>query len=236
MRPKPSLPLMFALAAAALLPAAGAGVRLGLWSWQTGFLLLRLAFFAGAVTAVLALIVLLVPRLRSSTSATPAAALLIGLATAFVPWYALQTARGYPPIHDISTDTQDPPAFVAVLALRAGAANPPDYPGEQAAQAQRRAYPDLQPLMLAAAPQAAFLRARDAARAMGWEIVAEDGSAGRIEATATTFWFGFKDDIVIRVAPSGAGSRIDVRSKSRVGRGDAGANAKRIRAFLRSMT
>ena len=67
---------------------------------------------------------------------------------------------------------------------------------------------------------------------MGWEVVAADPAAGRIEAVATTFWFGFKDDIVVRVAPAGAGSLIDARSKSRVGVGDLGTNAQRLRAYL----
>jgi uncharacterized protein (DUF1499 family) len=78
----------------------------------------------------------------------------------------------------------------------------------------------------------AFRRAADAARAMGWEMVAADSAAGRVEATATTRWFGFKDDVVVRVRPDGAGSRIDVRSVSRVGGSDVGANAARIRAYL----
>ncbi len=69
---------------------------------------------------------------------------------------------------------------------------------------------------------------------MGWKIVDENQAEGRIEATATTRWFGFKDDVVIRIAPSGGnGSRVDVRSVSRVGRSDVGTNARRIRAFLK---
>jgi uncharacterized protein (DUF1499 family) len=70
---------------------------------------------------------------------------------------------------------------------------------------------------------------------MGWEIAAADAPSGRIEATAKTPWFGFRDDVVIRVASVGAGSRIDVRSVSRVGRGDLGTNAKRIRAYLEKL-
>ncbi|MGH8720432.1 MAG: DUF1499 domain-containing protein, partial [Burkholderiales bacterium] len=85
------------------------------------------------------------------------------------------------------------------------------------------------------APAEAFKRALQAARDLGWEIVAAEGVAGRIEATDSTFWFGFKDDVVIRVEADGAGSRIDVRSVSRVGVGDVGANAKRIRAYLRAL-
>jgi len=76
------------------------------------------------------------------------------------------------------------------------------------------------------------VRALAAARASGWAIVAADSAAGRIEATATTAWFGFKDDVVVRVAPEGTGSRVDVRSVSRVGKSDVGANARRIREYL----
>ena len=81
----------------------------------------------------------------------------------------------------------------------------------------------------------AFIRAERAARAQGWEMVAVVPAEGRIEATETTRWFGFKDDVVIRVRPAAAGSRVDVRSVSRVGRGDVGTNARRVRAFLEAL-
>jgi uncharacterized protein (DUF1499 family) len=97
---------------------------------------------------------------------------------------------------------------------------------------QRRGYPDLRPAELAAPPGAAFGRALAAARAMGWEVAAADSASGRVEATATTRWFGFKDDVVVRLRPAGAGTRVDVRSASRVGQSDVGANADRIRAYL----
>jgi uncharacterized protein (DUF1499 family) len=150
------------------------------------------------------------------------------------PAVFVQKALGVPAIHDITTDTDNPPAFVDVIPLRqaGGAANPPEYPGAFVAAEQKKAYGDLAPLDLALAPADAFPRALAAARAMGWAIVAERPAEGRIEATATTAWFGFKDDIVIRIAPGGSGTRIDVRSKSRVGRSDVGANAARIRDYL----
>ena len=102
---------------------------------------------------------------------------------------------------------------------------------EIAAQ-QRQAYPDVVPLVLESPADVAFGRALEAARGMGWEIVAADSSAGRIEATATTAWFGFKDDVVVRVTPEDGRSRVDVRSVSRVGMSDVGTNAARIRAYL----
>ena len=101
---------------------------------------------------------------------------------------------------------------------------------------QREAYPDLQPAMLDAPPAEAFERALAAVYRMRWQLVQADEPAGRIEATDTTFWFGFKDDVVIRVRPDGGGSRIDVRSLSRVGGGDAGTNAARIREYVETVS
>jgi len=225
------LPLLVAIIAALLLVSAGPGTRLGLWEYGTGFQLMRWAFFAGAGAAVLALALLVIPRTRRNAASMLVLALVIGSVTAWVPWNGLQKVRSLPFIHDITTDTQDPPAFVAVLPLRADAANPPEYPGEEVAEQQREAYPEVQPLETTLSPAEAFSRAEQVARDMGWEIVAVAPEAGRIEATDTTFWFGFKDDIVIRVEPTAAGSRVDIRSKSRVGRSDVGANAARILDF-----
>ena len=137
-----------------------------------------------------------------------------------------------PSIHDITTDTGNPPQFVALRAVREKSPNGPEYAGEKIARQQKAAYPDIQPLMVGEPPARAFERALAAARSMGWDIAAASAEDGRIEATATTRWFRFKDDVVVRVTPSTAGSRIDVRSKSRLGRSDLGTNAKRIRAYF----
>ncbi len=227
--------LLLGVIAALLLLAAGPGTRVELWDYRTGFQLMRWAAFAGLAAAALAAVTLFVPRTRRGGLAALLAALALGLGTAFVPWYALRQARALPPIHDITTDTGRPPEFVAILPLRANAPNPTSYGGPDLARAQAGAYPDLRTHRMAAAPADAFKRALQAARDMGWEIVAADAAAGRIEATDTTFWFGFKDDVVIRVEADGAGSRVDVRSVSRVGVGDVGANAKRIRAYLQAL-
>jgi uncharacterized protein (DUF1499 family) len=226
------LTLGLAVVAALMLLASGFGTRFGLWPFPVGFQVLKWAAFLGLGVAVVALIGLLVPRLRALGGSLLVVSVALGLAVAVVPAYWLQAARKAPPIHDISTDLQEPPAFVAVLPLRGGRSNPVERGGAAVAEAQRSAYPDIQPLTLGLAPADAFALALRVAREMGWEIVAQDVADGRIEATATTFWFGFKDDVVVRVLPSGSGSRIDVRSLSRVGVGDAGANAKRIRKFL----
>lgn len=231
----PPIALALAAAAALLLVMAGPGTRLGWWEFGTGFLMMRWAFFAGLGAAVLSLVLLAIPRTRRGSGIVLVTALWIGSAAAWVPWNGLQTVRGLPYIHDITTDTENPPQFVDVVPLRADAPNPPGYAGKETAAQQREAYPEIQPLILAVAAEHAFDMALEVARNQGWEIVAAAPSDGRIEATATTFWFGFKDDVAIRVTAHEAGARVDMRSKSRVGRSDAGANAKRIRGFLAAL-
>jgi len=165
----------------------------------------------------------------------PAPALLggvvLGLVAALPPVLAIWSARGLPAIHDISTDLTDPPGFHAVLPLRADAPNPVTVSPDVAAR-QRQGYPDLGPLTMLVPADAAFDQALAAARQAGWEIVDSDRTAGRIEATATTRWFGFKDDVVVRLTPVERGTKVDVRSVSRLGVGDLGANARRIREYL----
>jgi uncharacterized protein (DUF1499 family) len=119
--------------------------------------------------------------------------------------------------------------------MRRKSFNGPEYGGEEIARQQEAAYPDIRPHYLVEAPAAAFERALEAARRMGWEIVAAVPAEGRIEATATTRWLRFKDDVVIRITADGTGSRVDMRSKSRLGRNDFGANAKRIRAYFQEL-
>jgi uncharacterized protein (DUF1499 family) len=170
--------------------------------------------------------------MRPGSKGVALAGLVLGVIAAGMPINSINTAR-HSPIHDVSTATANPPQFVAVLPLRAAAkaANTTDYDAKTA-QLQKETYPDIGPLHLDAPPAQAFDRSLAAARGMGWEIVASDPAQGRIEATATTFWFGFKDDIVVRIAAEGAGSRLDVRSLSRIGKSDVGANARRIRDYL----
>jgi uncharacterized protein (DUF1499 family) len=226
------LVLAAALAAAVLLLASGLGNRLGWWPYRTGFEVLRWASYVGMASAAAAIIALAIPALRAGWARVLAGALAVGIAVAYVPWQWQQRAQSLPRIHDITTDTVNPPQFLAVLPRRAGAPNTAAYGGKEIADQQLKAYPDIRPLALGVPPGVAFGRARDAAESMGWEIVAADPATGRIEATATTLWFGFKDDIVVRVSASEQGSRIDVRSVSRVGRSDIGTNAKRIREYL----
>jgi len=224
-----------AAAALALLIASGPGTRLGAWPWETGFSLVKWAFYTGACGAAIAALVTLaslLPRWRKGIG-IPVAALVIALVAVIVPYVVYKRAIGYPNIHDITTDVFDPPVFVALAPERAKAPNGADYGGMKVAAEQQKAYPDIKSLILKSSPQQAMQEAIDAARSMGWEVVASDVASGRIEATATTTWFGFKDDVIVRIRPEASGgSRIDVRSVSRLGEGDAGANAKRVRKFL----
>jgi uncharacterized protein (DUF1499 family) len=224
--------LLLALGNAVALALSGFGTRFELWDYRTGLEILRGSAIAALALGVLAIIVLLVPRLRAGGMVNAVAALIVSLGVLWLPLQWLQQARSLPVINDITTDTVNPPAFLAILPRRVDAPVPAAYPGGTFAQAQREAYPDIAPLVLRIPPAAAFAKAEDVARTEGWEIVAADQAAGRIEATATTAWFGFKDDIVVRIAPTPQGSRIDVRSVSRVGKSDLGTNAKRIRAYL----
>jgi uncharacterized protein (DUF1499 family) len=224
--------LSLALLSIVLLGMSGLGVRAGWWPFSVGFQLLGGAVGAGIVAIVCALIGLAVPRWRAGARAALLFSIVLGAGAAWFPLHMAQQARVLPRIHDISTDLTHPPAFVAVLPLRADAANPATHGGAEVAAAQRLGYPDIVPLMLAVAPAEACARALAAAHKMGWQIVAFDPNSGRIEATATTFWFGFKDDVVVRITAMDGASRVDVRSVSRVGKSDIGANAARIRAYL----
>jgi uncharacterized protein (DUF1499 family) len=226
----------FALSAMAVSAAMGAGIgsRLEWWHFRTGFAILKWAAYAGVAGAALSLAGAVLARPGSGRRgfAAAVAGVLLGALAFGVPWNWSRTAKQVPRIHDISTDTENPPIFVAVLALRKNAPNPSEYGGPEIAAKQRAAYPDMRPIEVGIAPGKAYDLALDAGRRMGWRIVDGNREGGRIEATATTRWFGFKDDVVIRIVPTaGRGSRLDIRSVSRVGISDAGTNACRIRAF-----
>ncbi|MGH8738684.1 MAG: DUF1499 domain-containing protein, partial [Burkholderiales bacterium] len=192
--------------------AAGLGHRFGLWDYRFGFLVLRGAAWSGLAGA-LGCLAAAVWALRARALGALLGALLgvaAGGAACGLPWSMLERAQSAPPIHDISTDTLDPPQFVALAAVRRAAPNGLAYGGAAVAAQQRRAYPDILPLALGAHPSAAFDRCLEAARGLGWQIVSADPAALRIEATATTLFFGFRDDIVIRITPLASASRIDL--------------------------
>ena len=215
-----------------LLLVAGPAYRVGL-SLETAFAILRWAAYVGAAGLAAGVAALVVARRRHHRVALmlALAATVVGAVALGVPYSWQRRARSVPPIHDITTDLDNPPAFDAVVPLRADAPNSLERPPMLATQ-QREGYPDIAPLTLSLPPERVFNRALDVAERMGWDIAASDQATGRIEATDTTTWFGFKDDIVVRVTSWGSGTRVDVRSVSRVGRSDVGTNARRIREFL----
>ncbi|HEX9391208.1 MAG TPA: DUF1499 domain-containing protein [Usitatibacteraceae bacterium] len=229
------IPLFVALIAVISLTLSGMGVRQGWWTYRFGFQILEWSAYGGLTAAVLAIAAVLTPALRFKALISLAVAMIIGVFTCYMPWQMKQQAQALPKIHDISTDLDNPPLFSKILPLRAAAPNPASYGGPEVAAAQKSGYPDIHPRDVALTPAETFARALAVSKAMDWEIVDADGGKGVIEATATTRWFGFKDDVVIRITPMATGSRVDMRSVSRVGRSDVGANAARIRAFFAAL-
>jgi uncharacterized protein (DUF1499 family) len=216
-----------------LLAVAGPSYRLGVLSLANAFTLLRWAAYVGVAAVALAAIAAALAYRRHSRiqMLVAAPALLAGLVALSVPFEFQRRGRAVPPIHDISTDLENPPTFDAIVPLRADAPNDLER-SPDVTELQRNGYPDLAPVTLPVPLDQAFDRALAAAQEAGWQIVTADKSSGRIEATDTTRWFGFKDDIVVRLTPWGAGTRVDLRSVSRIGRSDIGTNARRIREYL----
>lgn len=230
-----SLFIILAILAGLLLLVSGPLYRLQVLELGVAFTLLRWAAYVGVAAAVLIIIYLIWQRPRGLRLASLTAAAIIGFISFYLPYQQLQTARSVPPIHDISTDLENPPVFVDIAPLRAEAPNPVEYAGEDTANQQRKAYPNIQPLMLDNDYERVFQAVLAVVNDLGWQPVASDLTEGRVEATDTTFWFGFKDDVVIRIEQEADQVRVDVRSKSRVGRSDVGKNAERIEAFMRNL-
>jgi len=214
----------------AVLAVSASGYRLGWWPVGTALSLAEWAVYSAIIGLAVSAIGVVLSRPGAGRRGFVLG--LLGIA-ASLPLVAIAAqwqyaARTYPPINDISTDTEDPPVFWDMP-------NPTEYPGARNAAVQRAAYPDLAPLILTAAPGQAYALALALAKEKGWEIVADEPKDGRIEAVDRSLLYGFRDEIIIRVSSSGSGSRVDLRSRSRIGRIDRGVNAKRIRAFLAAL-
>jgi Protein of unknown function (DUF1499) len=230
--------LTMAFVGLVLVAASGWGYRHGWWGLRVA---LRGVFAGGGAVALLGCVISLIALgLAIAGKSRGAALALVGVvigagpAAAFYRQYRL--ARAVPPINDITTDLVNPPAYVTAAANDFWKGKDLRYPAGFA-DSVRRGYPDLRSLTLALPAARAFALALATARSQqGWEITGTDSATGRIEATATTSWFGFKDDIVIRLTPRGTDSAIvDMRSKSRVGKSDVGANARRIRQYFAAL-
>src|SRR5579871_1426480 len=237
----------FVVAAAIALTASN-GTRAGWWDYETGLKILApgvlvaiLGSLAGGVWAARAL------RMNDSTGMRYGAIGLAGcLVVAFIPLNQLRLYLISPPIHDITTDVEFAPQFSAVLRLRAGAQNGPEYDGMKlvdyggrkthVAAAQKKVYPDIRADLVLEKPAVLFWHGFETAKRMsGWNIVAFSEKDGTIEATTTSFWFGLTSDIAIRVKPAGKiGARLDIRSKSRTGQNDMGMNAAIVRDYMKA--
>ena len=229
--------LGFALAVIALIMLALApiGWRTGMWHFRVSFwYFMQPAAYLGIAAGVVSLVALFWwPSMSNGARVMALVGFAVGAVMAYVPWSFYHTLGTVPRIHDITTDTDNPPAFSAAVlkAREAEQAGTTDY-NQKTAALQKQGYPDLAPVKAALPPDQAFARALAAAQGMsGWTITGSDAAQGRIEAYQRTTFMGFTDDVIIRVAPDGSGSRIDMRSESRQGQSDFGVNAKRIRAY-----
>lgn len=205
--------------------------KFGILELGTAFAALRFGVYAGIAALVLILIQIIFMRKNISWAGVAVSAVLALIAVG-LPMSMMSKAKSVPPIHDISTDLINPPKFVAIVALRADAPNPVEYAGEEIAKQQREAYPELITQKYTQGTEQVFDATEAAIKDLGWELVNSDKSLGIVEATDTTGWFGFKDDVVVRIRTTGEESFLDVRSKSRVGMSDLGKNAERIHALI----
>lgn len=223
-----------------IIALAAVALRLNLLHFNTVFEIFKYAGLAAVAMALFSMLVFLWGMVKRHSEARNAAlwAMVLGVVPVAVPLLTVgQENFNAPPIHDISTDLKDPPQFEAILSLRGPDDNSPEYPGESVANQQRSAkiYQDIGPLQLTLSVSEATELAANVARKLGWRVVANKPAKGRLEAVYRTPLLGFTGDVVVRVRKEGEGARVDVRSASRVGTSDLGANGKRIRAFLAAM-
>ncbi len=229
--------------AAALIAAVGSGAEA--WSFMTGFGILRYAFFAALAGGLLAIIAFFMARGTGvRTGRLNLLALIVAVGFSGYLLNQIATARQVPAIHDATTDLVDIPQFTALKVRADNLENIPDAgrpelaaldPESRWKAIHRESYGDLRTLRLPQTVAEVTTGAEALAKARGWQIAQADPQAGTVEATATTLFFRFKDDVVVRVRPDPArpgGSIVDMRSISRVGGSDIGLNAQRIRSFL----
>ena len=208
--------------------------RFGVVELGTAFAGFKFGLVVGIAALVLLAIQVLFKRKTVSLASAAIAVIFSAIAIA-LPLGMMTTAKNVPPIHDISTDVVNPPEFAAIAPLRADAPNPVEYAGAEAAEQQRTAYPDLQTLTYSQSKPELVEASKKAVENLGWELVNTDADKGIVEATETTAWFGFKDDVIIRVTDNDSERLVDIRSKSRIGKSDLGKNAARIHALIEEL-
>ncbi|HUL68524.1 MAG TPA: DUF1499 domain-containing protein [Burkholderiaceae bacterium] len=230
--------LWLAVIGGVVLALAPIGYRMSWWPLRVSLLYLLIgAIVIGVLAVIVSLVGAFLARRVSGTPGVGGAlvGVLLGLVVAGYPGAHVVKARGEPPIHDITTDATNPPVFVALAQERHAAPNGLDYAGGEVTMMQKQAYPDVTTFKSTLAPAELFARAAKLVADDGWQVVDAVPQDGRIEATATTRMFGFKDDIVLRVRQADGGSELDMRSMSRIGKSDIGTNAARIRRFMEQL-
>lgn len=225
--------LLVSSTAMLLLIGSGPLHQLGLLSYGAGVTGLRLAVVFGVLSVAIALPTLLSAIRRRSIAQVviAVACALAGMLAIAAPVRARARAQAAAPLHDVTTDLDDPPVFVALL--EEYDTTPEILRREAATDAlQRQAYPDLGPLVLPVSPDMAFEEVLESMTELDWPVADANPDEGRVETTVHSPWFGFKDDVVIRLKAMGASTRVDVRSVTRDGSHDMGRNAAHVREFL----
>ena len=218
--------LRLAIAAPLLAAVALLGFRIGLMDYR----LPLLALASACVLAAIAFILALIGAFSGGLNARVLVALVLATAFLIVPLNTVWRGAQVPPIHDITTDLKNPPRFEAVRQMRAAGDN--SLAIDKKVLATQKEHYTIRAHVVPEPPIAAFDYVLGVVQRRGWQVQAAQRARGHIEATATTPLFGFKDDIVIRLSPEGKGTRVDMRSASRVGMSDLGANAARIQSFM----
>lgn len=208
--------------------------KFGIVELGTAFAGFKFGVYAGGAALVLLLVQALFMR-KTLTLSSGVIALVFSVVAIAMPLNMMNKAKSVPAIHDISTDLVNPPKFVAIAPLRAEAPNPVEYAGEETAVQQRKAYPELATLSFAQSKADLMAASEQAVKNLGFAVVSANTATGIVEATDTTTWFGFKDDVVIRIKDEGSQRFADIRSKSRVGRSDLGKNAERIHSIINEL-
>ena len=225
---------LVSLSAFLLVALPGPLYKYGVVDLGTAFTGFKFGVFAGIATLILLVLQILFKRKTVTLGSTIMALLLSTIAIA-IPLSMLNKGKSVPPIHDISTDLVNPPEFVAIAPLRADAPNPVEYAGVEVATQQRAAYPELQTLNYPQSKSELVEATKQAIDNSGWQLVNIDANQGIVEATDRTMWFGFKDDVIVRITDNGSKRLVDIRSKSRVGGSDLGKNAERIHGFIEEL-
>lgn len=233
-----ALALLVGLVAGGVIGVAGIGHKYGAWDLVFAEnTLLHYGFLAAVGAGGAAIVTLLLGGIRGKLGGAFTALLALAVAggVAWVPWQMKQQEEASPALHDISTDTVNPPAFVTLAEVRRVAPNGADYDAAGAAL-QKKAYPEIVTYRSRVSAAALHGKAAQVVKDMGWQVAANLPDEGRIEATSVSEWFGLKDDIVIRIAATeDGGAVLDIRAAAREGANDRGANAARVRAFIAAL-